>query len=94
MKRCHLALRRWQRLTETGPPCASVQVVSQADLGTSGDTMSSSHDDNEVDVVIAVMGMTGSGKSSFIQRVSQKQSTAVGHGLESGKAAKRPLKHG
>jgi len=56
--------------------------------------MSSSHDDNEVDVVIAVMGMTGSGKSSFIQRVSQKQSTAVGHGLESGKAAKRPLKHG
>ena len=40
-------------------------------------------EDNEV--VIAVMGMTGSGKSSFIQRVSEKSSTAVGHGLQSGK---------
>ncbi|KAK0734297.1 hypothetical protein B0T26DRAFT_632880 [Lasiosphaeria miniovina] len=39
------------------------------------------------EAVIAVMGMTGSGKSSFIQRVSKKQTAAVGHGLQSDTSA-------
>jgi len=42
------------------------------------------------EVVIAVMGMTGSGKSSFIQRVSEKSSAAVGHGLASGSKTTNP----
>ena len=34
-------------------------------------------------IVIAVMGPTGSGKSSFIQNLTQDKTIKVGHGLES-----------
>jgi ABC-type transport system involved in cytochrome bd biosynthesis fused ATPase/permease subunit len=36
------------------------------------------------DVVIAVMGMTGVGKSSFIQRVTGRKDIRIGHSLSSG----------
>ena len=36
------------------------------------------------DVVIAVMGMTGVGKSSFIKRVTGIKNIRIGLGLESG----------
>jgi hypothetical protein len=36
------------------------------------------------EIIIAVMGETGSGKSSFIQRVTRSDSVKTGHGLESG----------
>ncbi len=36
------------------------------------------------DVVIAVMGMTGAGKSSFIKAVSGREDISVGHKLSSG----------
>jgi ABC-type sugar transport system ATPase subunit len=37
------------------------------------------------EVVIAVMGMTGAGKSSFIRRITGDQSIKVGDTLHSGK---------
>jgi putative ribosome biogenesis GTPase RsgA len=37
------------------------------------------------DVVIAVMGMTGAGKSSFIRRMTGNKSIKVGETLQSGK---------
>jgi ABC-type uncharacterized transport system ATPase component len=42
-------------------------------------------------VFIAVMGMTGSGKSSFINRVSGRKSVSVGHGLDSCKSRYKAL---
>jgi predicted GTPase len=39
---------------------------------------------NGEEIIIAVMGETGSGKSSFIQRVTRSDSVKIGHGLESG----------
>jgi putative ribosome biogenesis GTPase RsgA len=36
------------------------------------------------DVVIAVMGMTGVGKSSFIKAVSGRKDIVIGHKLSSG----------
>lgn len=36
------------------------------------------------EVVIAVMGVTGSGKSTFIRAMTGNDSVHVGHGLESG----------
>ena len=36
------------------------------------------------EVVIAVMGVTGSGKSTFIRTMTGNDSVHVGHGLESG----------
>lgn len=39
---------------------------------------------NEDEIVIAVMGETGSGKSSFISRVTCLDSVKIGHGLTSG----------
>lgn len=35
-------------------------------------------------VTIAVMGPTGTGKSSFIKRLTGRNDIAIGHGLESG----------
>lgn len=35
-------------------------------------------------MIIALMGETGSGKSSFIQNVTGSKSVKIGHGLESG----------
>jgi len=40
------------------------------------------------DVVIAVMGVTGAGKSSFIAKVTGRSDIAVGHSLDSGKVFK------
>jgi ABC-type hemin transport system ATPase subunit len=37
-------------------------------------------------IVIAVMGMTGAGKSSFISRVTGDESVKVGNKLHSGKS--------
>jgi len=37
------------------------------------------------EIVVAVMGVTGSGKSSFIRRVSEIDEVVVGSGLQSGK---------
>jgi hypothetical protein len=37
------------------------------------------------DVVIAVMGVTGAGKSSFIAKVTERSDIPVGHSLNSGK---------
>jgi Fe-S cluster assembly ATPase SufC len=36
------------------------------------------------EMIIAVMGVTGSGKSSFIRALTGKDDVKVGHGLESG----------
>ena len=36
------------------------------------------------EVVVAVMGVTGAGKSSFIQDVTGDQNIRIGHDLESG----------
>lgn len=36
------------------------------------------------DVVIAVMGATGAGKSSYIQRVTGRRDILIGHSLASG----------
>ena len=38
----------------------------------------------ETDVVIAVMGLTGVGKSSFIKNVTGREDIQIGHGLTSG----------
>lgn len=38
----------------------------------------------EEEVVVAVMGVTGSGKSTFIRTMTEKDHVHVGHGLESG----------
>lgn len=37
------------------------------------------------DIVIAVMGVTGAGKSTFIRTVTGQNDVEVGHNLESGK---------
>ena len=37
------------------------------------------------EIPIAVMGMTGAGKSAFIQRVTGRQDVKVGHTMSSGK---------
>jgi len=39
--------------------------------------------DNAPVAFIAVMGVTGAGKSTFISAVSMNQNVEVGHGLES-----------
>jgi ABC-type hemin transport system ATPase subunit len=39
---------------------------------------------NSSEIVIAVMGMTGAGKSSFIKRVSGREDIIIGHKLSSG----------
>jgi ABC-type proline/glycine betaine transport system ATPase subunit len=36
------------------------------------------------EVVVAVMGVTGSGKSTFIRNVAENKAIYVGHGLDSG----------
>jgi GTPase SAR1 family protein len=36
------------------------------------------------EITVAVMGMTGAGKSSFIERLTLNKSIVVGNGLESG----------
>jgi putative ribosome biogenesis GTPase RsgA len=41
---------------------------------------------NLSDIAIAVMGMTGAGKSSFIKRVSGRKDINIGHKLSSGLA--------
>jgi len=38
------------------------------------------------DVVIAVMGVTGAGKSSFIKEVSGREDIVIGHNMSSGLA--------
>ena len=38
-----------------------------------------------VEIVIAVMGVTGAGKSSFIETVTRQKDVQVGHDLYSGK---------
>jgi len=38
----------------------------------------------DTDVVIAVMGLTGVGKSSFIKNVTGREDIHIGHGLTSG----------
>jgi ABC-type uncharacterized transport system ATPase component len=38
------------------------------------------------DIVIAVMGMTGAGKSSFIKKVSGREDIVIGHKISSGLA--------
>jgi ABC-type polar amino acid transport system ATPase subunit len=38
------------------------------------------------DVVVAVMGVTGSGKTSFIKGVTGIETISVAHGLDSGSA--------
>jgi predicted GTPase len=36
------------------------------------------------DIIIALMGETGSGKSSFIKRITGSDTVKIGHGLNSG----------
>jgi hypothetical protein len=36
------------------------------------------------EVVVAIMGLTGAGKSSFIQTVTEYTDVGIGHGLDSG----------
>jgi putative ribosome biogenesis GTPase RsgA len=38
----------------------------------------------ENDVVVAVMGLTGVGKSSFVKNVTGREDIKVGHSLDSG----------
>lgn len=38
----------------------------------------------EADVIIAIMGVTGVGKSTFIKTITGREDIAVGHGLFSG----------
>jgi predicted GTPase len=38
------------------------------------------------EIIIAAMGVTGSRKSSFIQRITQPADVKVGHSLTSGKS--------
>lgn len=40
-------------------------------------------DDIKAPIIIAVMGMTGSGKSTFIQKASGLPNIDIGHALES-----------
>ena len=47
--------------------------------------MSTSWSTSTNDVVVGVVGVTGSGKSSFIKRVTQCADIVVGDGIESGK---------
>jgi ABC-type proline/glycine betaine transport system ATPase subunit len=45
------------------------------------------------EVVVAVMGVTGSGKSTFIRNVTENKAISVGHGLESGTEPKPLSNH-
>ena len=38
---------------------------------------------SEKEIIIAVMGVTGAGKSTFIQTATQNKDVIIGHGLES-----------
>ena len=40
------------------------------------------------EIVVAVMGATGAGKSSFIKRVTSSEAVVVGDGLQSGTQAR------
>ena len=44
----------------------------------------------EADVIIAVMGATGVGKSTFIKTITGREDIAVGHGLFSGTPRHHP----
>ena len=46
----------------------------------------SSHEEVVIDedIVIAVVGVTGSGKSTFIKQLTQDESTQIGDGMGSG----------
>jgi ribosome biogenesis GTPase A len=39
---------------------------------------------SKAEVVVAIMGLTGAGKSSFIQTVTGNRDVGIGHGLNSG----------
>jgi predicted GTPase len=39
---------------------------------------------SRAEVVVAIMGLTGAGKSSFIQTVTGNRDVGIGHGLNSG----------
>jgi ABC-type lipoprotein export system ATPase subunit len=41
----------------------------------------------ESEIIIAVMGQTGSGKSRFIKQITGSDEITVGHGLHSGQSA-------
>lgn len=45
---------------------------------------SSVGDHNNVDLLIAVMGSTGVGKSTFIKTVTENEHVKIGHGLRTG----------
>lgn len=47
-------------------------------------------EEQEQDVVIAVMGATGSGKSTFIKTVSERNDVVVGNNLSSGSSKSSP----
>lgn len=40
------------------------------------------------EITVAVMGMTGAGKSNFIKKLTSNESIVVGDGLESGMCAR------
>lgn len=44
----------------------------------------------EADVIIAIMGVTGVGKSTFIKTITGREDIAVGHGLSSGTPRHHP----
>ena len=53
----------------------------------------SSQSSPEQDVVIAVMGVTGAGKSTFIKTVSGRNDVVVGDNLSSGSSKSSPQRH-
>ena len=44
----------------------------------------------EADVIIAIMGVTGVGKSTFIKTITGREDIAVGRGLFSGTPRRHP----
>ena len=57
---------------------------AEAATAVSSKAESSTEEAPKGEVVIAVMGVTGSGKSTFIRTMTGDDSVHVGHGLESG----------
>jgi len=76
-----------------GPhPCASFQSNLHSSQGVRDHTIQNKHylemanfEIRQEDVVIAVMGPTGAGKSSFVRAATGDNSVDVGHTLQSGR---------
>lgn len=73
-------LRPWLRLRRFGEKTPSVPYPSALTM----------HYLSSSDVVVAIMGVTGSGKSTFVSQLVGQENVVVGHSLQSGRPCRVP----